>query len=636
MPERNHLVLALVALGFLLVGCSGGSTPEEITFLNHDPSVEYVGRDTCRRCHLGIYSTYVQTGMGRSFYPMTPEVAVEDFSDNNTFVDPATGLRYLMEARDGKYYQRQFYLSSKGEEMFAEEHELLYALGSNNHSRGYVLEMEGKLFQAPLCWYPRDEIWDFCPGFEHKNDNFTREITGNCLFCHNDIMNDVEGTRNRFEKPYPHGIGCERCHGPGQLHVERWSSGDDTPSGGADPTIVHPRRLPHLERMSVCLQCHLGDSKATERVVRRDVSGVKFYPGQALTEINVTLHYSEHLQWDFGLLSQGDRLMLSRCFSESGNGMDCLTCHNPHISVYHEDRAPDMFRLVCLGCHQVDTCPAPPAERDATSPLVDDCVACHMRRAEADDQRHADFTDHWIRRNIDLQERDRREGYRIEPMFPEQFAALTPAEQAYYEGMAYSLLPEIPPKVRPTMLAWAEESLQKAIDEGMDEAPVWHTLGQTQGELRKFAPAIQSLERSYEMDPSYHDGTFALGQAMLGAKQFDRALSIFRELIERDPTNVMALSEAGRTVTELNRIDEAIAFYREALSKEPWHAHLHHNVGMLLASQGRFEEAAREGAEALRLNPDDRTLLEFYARVQQAAGHPERSAEVVRLIRGVR
>ena len=39
-----------------------------------------------------------------------------------------------------------------------------------------------------------------------------------------------------------------------------------------------------------------------------------------------------------------------------------------------------------------------------------------MRKAEPDDQRFTEFTDHWIRRDINLKERDHRQNYQVEPL----------------------------------------------------------------------------------------------------------------------------------------------------------------------------------------------------------------------------
>ena len=47
----------------------------------------------------------------------------------------------------------------------------------------------------------------------------------------------MAGTLNRYEPPIfqGHAIGCERCHGPGELHASR---GEE--SAGTDLTIVNP------------------------------------------------------------------------------------------------------------------------------------------------------------------------------------------------------------------------------------------------------------------------------------------------------------------------------------------------------------------------------------------------------------
>ena len=84
-------------------------------------------------------------------------------------------------------------------------------------TRGYafLVEREGNLFQSPIAWYSQGRKWDLAPDYRVHNWHFNRLITPGCLFCHT----------NRFDQagrePVFHGltIGCERCHGPGELHV---------------------------------------------------------------------------------------------------------------------------------------------------------------------------------------------------------------------------------------------------------------------------------------------------------------------------------------------------------------------------------------------------------------------------------
>ncbi len=597
-----------------------------VALLNLDPAVEFVGQEACRECHPEIHDDYQKNGMGLAFHAMSPDVVVEDFIDNNTFVDERTGLHYLMEERHGKFFQRQFLVDSKGRERFAEEHEIQFVMGSNYHTRSYVYEMKEGLFQLPICWYPRDSVWDLCPGFDSWNEHFSRETARRCVFCHAGPMDAHEGERNRYLKPYPYGIGCERCHGPGQLHVDRWS-GDESPTGDADPTIAHPGRLPRAERMAVCSQCHLG----ARRVERLGTVREAYRPGQKLDDVAVSFQYVEPTQWGFGLGAQALRMMRSRCYVESG-AMECMTCHDSHRTIYREDRAPDSFRQACLGCHAVDSCAGPDERRRATTPFADNCVACHMRKAGPKDHPRIDFTDHWIRRDVDLQGPDPRKQFRLEAVFPDEFAALSAAEKAYYTGRARMMQEGLPRHIQDDFLVSAANEFQEAIDGGLDRVEVWFELGQAKAKQGKYEEAIEALEAGYRVDPLHHDNAFALGQAMLAKGDLNRAAEIFEAML-RQKREAMVLAELGRVATEQRNVNKAIDLYRLAILEEPWHADLHHNLGMLLAAKGDFESASREGTKGLQLDPDNPEIINFYMQVQKAAGNHEESAEAWRFLK---
>jgi len=624
--RRTDALAALCLLGIALAGCGGSAEPAlELRSLAAD--VQYTGQGACRQCHLEKFSTFVRTGMGRSLYPLTPAEVVEDFTTDNEFVAEPSGIHYRMVERDGRFYQQQFVVDSQGNELASNEHELVYVIGSNHHSRSYVILQDNKLFQAPVCWYPQESRWELCPGYEHKNEHFERELGSDCLMCHNGVMRPVPGERNEFETPFPHGIDCERCHGPGQLHVARWQQGGETPRGEADATIVNPRRLPQEERIEVCFQCHLGDAKATE-LVRRHGPQRSFRPGMKLTDVVLPYHYREQTQHDFGLSAQADRLILSRCYRESGGRIECLTCHNPHVTIYHPDRPDDYFRLKCLTCHAEPDCTAAAAERAATRPAPDDCVACHMRKAEPDDQRFTVFTDHWIRRDARVERRDHRQSYELEPVFPERVAALPVGEQAFYAGRAASLLArDAPESRRQEMWITAEREFERAIASGFDNVESWFFLGKTRHEMGKRGAAREALEQAVMRDPTHHDAVYALGQALVAKGDHARALELFRGMLERDPDDPLALAESGRALATLGRIPEAIAAYEHALREEPWIASTRLNLGMLLASQGRFDEAVAHGEAAVRLDPDDPGNWEFYVKIMTAAGRADAARE---------
>jgi tetratricopeptide (TPR) repeat protein len=622
----------------LLVGCGTPAEPVGFAqaaevqavgeFLNHDLDVRYVGREACRPCHEGNAACFSDTGMGRSFYPLTADRIEEDFTENNEFFDEATGLHYRMFEREGRFYQRQFLLDSRGREMAVDERELVYVIGSNNHGRAYVTVHDGKLFQAPICWDPTNRFWMFCPGFELTNSNFSREISYTCISCHNGKVELLEGERNLYREPLPHGVGCERCHGPGELHVARHEREQWEFLDGDDPTIVNPARLPREERIHVCFQCHLGDFSGTELVFRYGRSHTNFRPGQRITEVVIPFRFVQRGQYDFGIASQADRLILSRCYTESDGKLECLTCHNPHITVY--DNPAGSFRNNCRICHEPDACAAPPETRRQTA-YPDDCVECHMRKAESSDRRHALFTDHWIRRDIDLEQRDLRTNFDLEPIFPEIFATFPEGEQAFYLARANFLRAKsAAPGARQLLWDRAQRAFEEAISKGFDTPDAWFFLGSIHIYRGRRTEAIEAMRQARRLDPGHHDAAYALGQSLVALGRSEEALEVFREMLQRDPDDAMALAELGRSQWSLKRPEEAIRSLRRAIEQEPWQVTLRLNLARMLAARGRMNDAVEEGLRASRLDPDSVDVWEFLSRATHSAGRRDDELEARR------
>src|SRR5262249_1823614 len=132
--------------------------------------------------------------------------------------------------------------------------------------------------QSPIAWYTQAGRWDLSPGYEAGNKHFERPIADQCLYCHANHADLVEGSVNRYREPIFQGmtIGCERCHGPGELHVARQQVVD-----GKDLSIVNPAHLEPALRDSVCQQCHL---QGDVRLVRAGRELYDYRPGLPLHE----------------------------------------------------------------------------------------------------------------------------------------------------------------------------------------------------------------------------------------------------------------------------------------------------------------------------------------------------------------
>src|SRR5215813_2982090 len=89
------------------------STKRQLVISGSDAG--YVDSSACSGCHRQIWESYQQTGMGRSWSRIRPDIAA-DFKKNNTFYHPASDRFYKMYSADGKYYQRRHQLDRDGKE----------------------------------------------------------------------------------------------------------------------------------------------------------------------------------------------------------------------------------------------------------------------------------------------------------------------------------------------------------------------------------------------------------------------------------------------------------------------------------------------------------------------------------------
>jgi tetratricopeptide (TPR) repeat protein len=254
-----------------------------------------------------------------------------------------------------------------------------------------------------------------------------------------------------------------------------------------------------------------------------------------------------------------------------------------------------------------------------------------MRRAEADDQRHALFTDHWIRARIDEPGEAAFVPESV-PLFPEAFSELTPGEQAFYRARSHMLRAmDLPDPARREMFDTAVASFREAAREGLDGAEPWVFQGMVLDFLGKLEDSEQAFARAYAEDPGDRDATFYLGTTRLRLGKVADAEKLFRILLERDPDDVGALAELGRCALMTGRYDEAIELYDRAIALSPTLGSLWSNRGAALAKLGRYDEAARAVERATSLSPDDPDLWRFRAALLERTGRQDPSEEANRI-----
>jgi hypothetical protein len=540
-------------------------------FQNIHPDVQYVGSDACAGCHVEIAQSFRQHPMGRSLRPVADLAGRQryDAEVNNPF--ERLGLRFHVEQRGDRVWQQQSRLAADGQPIYELELEVHYVIGSGRLGYSYVTDRDGYLFQTPISWFTQQQKWDRSPGFEDRHAT-VRPLDDTCLFCHANRARLRAGTLNHYDEPLfdEYAIGCERCHGPGERHVQSRQRGDVV--AAVDTTIVNPRRLEPALREAVCQQCHL---EGGERVPHRGRHPEDFRPGLPLDAV-----WSVFVETDSGSAGQTgfnhvEQMVQSRCFRDSAGPkqLGCTSCHDPHVFVGPERRAAH-YRERCLQCHQPQGCTGPPAERAAQA---DSCIACHMPRSPAAQVAHTATTDHRILR------RGRQDG------------APAGTRPAVGRRSASPLVPFARDRVdaddretaRDLGIALAVAGMHGQIDMGV------------YGDR-----ALALLESAVRDDP----GDLPAGEAKASALAVQRrpaaALDAFEAVLARDPGREACLAGAAELAQAVGDPERSLTYARRAVQANPWIPEYRATLALLLARRQAWDEVRPECRTWMRLDPE--------------------------------
>ncbi len=351
----------------------------------------YAGTAQCAGCHEDEHRSYLLTHHSQSLREVDPLGE----GRGQTLAHPPSKESYDVLADRGILWHRQWrhFSDAPGDRMKLSEFPVCYVMGSGAFGKGYLLGDGDYLLQSPVTWYAGNDDLGMAPGYDRVfHVGMTRVITAECMYCHAGLLTQ------RNENPYhlaihELSIGCERCHGPGEAHVQLYrelESGElEAPADEIDPQIVHPGKLDRRRLESICGQCHLhGD------IVVYPPGGQvwDFVPGEDFAETR--LHYKHDKPGDFkdSFTGHFDQMWQSECYLQSET-LTCVTCHNPHRQEPVVDQV-EWRRQQCNACHEADRhCGLPLDQR--LERAENNCIECHMPSIESDVP-HTSTTSHLI------------------------------------------------------------------------------------------------------------------------------------------------------------------------------------------------------------------------------------------------
>lgn len=612
------IVLALLAaISLFSAFCSSEQVAEQnedSPYLNHNDTVKYVGINTCKGCHSSIYESFIQTGMGQSFNLATKTKSAAKFGAHQVVHDSYRNLSYYPYWKQDTMYIMEFRLEGR-DTVHKRVERVDYIIGSGQHTNSHMMNVNGFVYQLPLTWYAQKGRWDLPPGYEDgHNVRFNRSIGLECMSCHNAMPTFEKNSMNKFIN-IPKGIDCERCHGPGELHVREKAAGHlvDT-SKAIDYTIVNPDKLPWELQIDVCQRCHLQGNA----VLKHDKDFTDFRPGKKLGDfIDIYMPKYQGKDDEFIMASHAQRLQMSSCFvaarkQEHGKALTCISCHNPHVSV--KVTGSGVFNNSCNNCHtsqQKNTCTETPAKLKAAD---NNCVKCHMPKSGTIDIPHVTVTDHWIRKPAGKKAKSDLKA------FVGIYCINNPASDLQTKASAYLSYFE---KFSGEKISLDSATIYMGKEPNADALiHLWY-LKEDFGAIAKKAIALKAEEQNkpwlcYRIGQAFKN----TGNATVAAVWLQRAITLA-------PENLDFINALGALYVETGDDARAKQLLENSLKKNPKQSEPWCNLGFMLARSGSHEAALGYYNKALALDPDFEQALFNKAAVLNMMGKNTETRQIL-------
>ena len=637
---KYRLTNSIASLFLVLMFSTQFSCVQEIpkkNYLNLADSVDYVGAETCKSCHYDKHKTFSHTGMGLSFGLANRTKSSATFHKDSVLYDAHSDLYYHPLWKMDSLLVNEYRIAN-GDTIHKRTESAAYIIGSGQHTNSHISNENGYLHQLPFTYYTQEGRLDLPPGFEGGfNTRFNRKIGLECMSCHNSLPKFVLGSENKFDE-VPLGISCERCHGPGEIHVSEKMKGIlvDT-SKFIDYTIVNPGKLSPDLQFDLCSRCHLQGNT----VLEEDKSFFDFKPGMKLDDVmNVFLPRFKDDE-RFIMASHVDRLKMSQCFINSNDELTCITCHNPHLSINATPKV--VYKNACYSCHS--------DLKEHENEQGDDCVSCHMPKSGSTDIPHVTVTDHKIAitQHMSLSESKSVKEfiglYCVNNSSPSDLTILRAylqqyekfEKENYYLDSAFVYLSKIPLEMCTSewikfyffsldfngLVNWFErasfENRSNQLNKRSytnDDAWSWYRVGESYYKTKKYEKASVCFEQASLLAPFHLEIQNKFGMALLKCNRLKEAQKVFEFVRSENPNFEKVYANYGYLYTILGEFDQALIMYEKGIALNPDIVQLWMNLAAYYLHFQNIESAQNSLSQVLRIKPNHKRAQQLLNQIK--------------------
>ncbi len=589
----------------------------------------YVGSAICAKCHRDIASTQLNSNMGITWQGHAPTLLPQEYQ--RTKMEGPVEYNLSRTAKGITYK-----VTLPGQPSAQTPVETV--VGGRRHGLSFLIrvsELGGlKLPASPLIesrylHYVHSGQLVLSPGFPAETPSswdtalgrvLSPEFEQKCLTCHGAAQTGMHET----------GVRCETCHGPGSDHVKAVTASAARPT---DTAILNPRNLSNDKLLLQCSQCHSGFSDLADPV-----------PDDLLISNQVTA------------------LQKSQCYIQSGAGLSCLSCHDPHHDAARSDVKP---LRACLSCHS-----AAAGKRAALCPVNQkgQCMACHMPETQ---KGSFHMVDHWIRvhpeQGVKSAGRDPANRTTIapkrlylrwivaenQPKAEEALAELKRGAPFFSVAQTYSTdehsisggylgdmsVSSLDPALAAAALKIDRGEFSPIVDvkgkptivyrmprDFLYEAEQLNLEGTRLRESGKFAEAANKYLESLQIYPYFLRSLIFLAVSLGQQGQPQRAAPILEFASQLYPKDPAAQYNLAITLGTIGHTDEEIVAYRRAIDMQPDLIPAYLNLGATLHAAGRLDEAVEAYRRGLIQNPLAAGLYHNLAQVYQQMGRADQAA----------